>query len=202
MRLERATEQLDSIWRIMARQQLFRGYRPMTVAATGVIGILAAMLQPWILSRSAPHSKMAFVDLWFSVAVISLVMVAIDLTRELWRASNVTKKKLTSKVVLQFLPAILAGGLFTVLAVYTDALLIEHLPGLWAICFALGIYSSLPYLPGAVGYVGLYFAICGFISLWLSTGEYGLSPWLMGITFGGGQLLSAVVLARSGRYDG
>ncbi len=202
MRFERAAEQLDSIWRIMARQQLFRGYRPMTVAATGVVGIIAASLQPWILSHSLPNSKLAFVDLWFWVAIISILMISIDLGRDFWRSEDLAKKKLTTKAVVQFLPAVFAGGMFTVMAVFTDVFMIEHLPGLWAICFALGIYSSLPYLPGRVGYLGLYYAACGFMALYLSTGDYGLSPWVMGITFGVGQILSAFVLAYSGRYDG
>jgi hypothetical protein len=68
------------------------------------------------------------------------------------------------------------------------------LPGLWSMLFALGIWSSRPYLPKAIGLVALFYVLAG---TWLLAGARGThvpSPWEMGLTFGVGQSALALVL--------
>ena len=67
------------------------------------------------------------------------------------------------------------------------------LPGIWAIVFALGVFSSRPYLPRYIGWVGLwYLAGGGFLLSQTSTGFASLGAWL-GAVFGIGQLGAALV---------
>ncbi|MEZ6044679.1 MAG: hypothetical protein R3C11_03665 [Planctomycetaceae bacterium] len=42
--------------------------------------------------------------------------------------------------------------------------------------------------------MGGYYVMCGCLCLIVGQGELAYSPWLMGITFGLGQLISAFIL--------
>ena len=68
------------------------------------------------------------------------------------------------------------------------------LPGLWAMLFSLGIFASCRLLPRAVVIAGAWYLSAAVLALAWGNGEAALSPWIMGITFGGGQLLTAVIL--------
>ena len=68
------------------------------------------------------------------------------------------------------------------------------LPGLWAICFGIGIFASRPYLPRASGWVALLYYAAGVALLWIARGPEPLRGWWVGGTFGAGQLMAALVL--------
>jgi hypothetical protein len=67
------------------------------------------------------------------------------------------------------------------------------LPGLWAVVFGLGVFATRPYLPRAVGWVGLYYLTAGAFLLGRSPFAE-LSGWSVGGVFGLGQLATALVL--------
>ncbi|HEY3884472.1 MAG TPA: hypothetical protein VGL62_04650, partial [Vicinamibacterales bacterium] len=69
----------------------------------------------------------------------------------------------------------------------------EVVPGLWAVCFGLGVLASAPYLPAASRLVALWYLAAGF---WLVLNTHALSGWRIGAVFGAGQLIGAVVLWR------
>ena len=96
--------------------------------------------------------------------------------------------------VEQFLPALVAGGLVTLVIVRRASELAWMLPGLWAILFSLGVFASCRLLPRAVFVVGAWYLVGGVLALLWGHGAAALSPWSMGIIFGGGHLLAAVIL--------
>lgn len=75
------------------------------------------------------------------------------------------------------------------------------LPGLWSLLFSLGVFASHRRLPRGAFWVGVYFAACGFASLLWGRGAHAYSPWQMGLSFGGGMLLSAAVLRWNLRHE-
>ena len=68
------------------------------------------------------------------------------------------------------------------------------LPGLWSLIFSLGVFASFRLLPPQLFWVGLYYALCGLGCLVWGQGTNAFSPWQMGSSFGGGQLMSAAIL--------
>ena len=68
------------------------------------------------------------------------------------------------------------------------------MPGLWSILFALGVFASCRLLPRPCFAMGVYYLVAGTLCLVLARGSQALSPWSMGLTFGIGQLLTAVIL--------
>jgi hypothetical protein len=94
----------------------------------------------------------------------------------------------------QFMPAIAAGLLLTVVVVRAAPREEWMLPGLWAIAFSLGVFASRQFLPRPVFAAGLWYLVAGLSCLVLQAGSHDLSPWSMGIPFGIGQILVAAVL--------
>jgi hypothetical protein len=95
----------------------------------------------------------------------------------------------------QFFPCLLAGGLVTVALARPEvqATALPLLPGLWGVLFGLGVVASLPYLPGRAGWVAGWYLSAGFVALFLCAGPVP-SGWAVGLPFGVGQLLFAVVV--------
>jgi len=104
--------------------------------------------------------------------------------------------------VEQFLPSAGAGALITVVLVRSVPSATWMLPGLWQIIFSLGIFSSCRFLPRAVAAAGAWYLLTGLTCIALGDSR-ALSPWAMGIPYGAGQLLVAMILlaAKQGREE-
>lgn len=193
MEVRHAAAQIDAIFNHVARTQEFRGYRPLTVAATGVMGLIAAAVQPFVVPVPLV-GVYGYVDLWIAVAVVSVLVVGIELAISYRRAGLSMERQLTKQAVQQFAPCLIAGGFITWLLADFHPEKIALLPGLWALCFSLGIFASIPFMTPKIMWVAAYYLCAGALSLYFGQGELALSPWLMGLSFGVGQLLMAGVL--------
>ena len=193
MELREALGQIDAIRAQVARTETFRGYRPATVALTGVLGLVAAVAQSSLIPSPADN-PMAFVDYWLVVAVVSLLLNGSELAINWYKSESPLARQQTRRAIEQFLPSLVAGGVLTLVfwKAVPDAL--NLLPGLWAIVFSLGIFASARQLPSAIRGVGVYYLAAGIVCLGFAEGDLAFSPWAMGLTFGVGQLLSAAVL--------
>lgn len=193
MELREALSQISEIRQQMARSEVFRGYRSMTVGFSGVLGILAAAFQSqWVAS---PESELGrYLCLWLIVAAVSLIVAGAELYWRAWRAGPGLAQQMTLLAVGQFLPSVVVGALLT-FCIYRGAPQVAWmLPGLWSLVFGLGVFASHRLLPRQVFYIGLYYELCGCGCLLWGHGENAFSPWQMGISFGGGQLLTAAFL--------
>lgn len=193
MELRDALEQISDIRRQMARSEVFRGYRAVTVGFSGALAIVAALLQSqWVASPEGDLGR--YLVLWISVATISLLVAGVELTIRARAAGPGLAREMTLLAIEQFLPCVVVGALLTMCVFATAPRVAWMLPGLWSLVFGLGVFASFRLLPRAMFWVGLYFVVCGCGCLVWGQGEYAFSPWLMGISFGGGQLLSAAIL--------
>jgi len=193
MDLHQALSQLDTIHTHVSRAEGFRGYRPLTVAAQGGLAIAASVCQAlWMPDPAANVS--AWLQLWLAVAAVAIAIVSIDLAVDCWRSPSQFARRQTWQAIEQFLPCIAAGGALTwVLAQFAPAHL-PLLPGLWAIVFSLGVFSSARQLPSTVVWVAAYYLLAGLAVIALARGQYSFTFWAMFGTFGVGQLLTASVL--------
>ena len=104
--------------------------------------------------------------------------------------------------VEQFVPAAAAGLLVTVVLARSVPTAVWMLPGLWLVIFSLGVFSSCRFLPRPMLAAGAWYLLTGLSALAMS-GARAMSPWVMGISFGAGQLLvSAILLCSSGSENG
>jgi len=191
MDLSRALGQLADIHQQIAKGEIYRGYRSVPVAASGLIGFAAAWAQPTALGATDP---VGFVLYWTVIAACAGFIGASEIIYNYVVHDDRAARRQTTRVVGQFLPSMLAGAIITASFVHLSAALVPLLPGLWAICFGIGIFASRPYLPRASGWVALSYYAAGVGLLWIARGPEPLGGWWVGGTFGAGQLMAAVVL--------
>jgi hypothetical protein len=193
MELREALTQISEIRLQLARTEVFRGYKAVPVAFSGLLALLSAAVQSaWIAEPT--QNLTAYLALWVGAAVLSAIAAGIEIAWR-WRASSSSlTREITLLALGQFLPSILAGGLLTLVLVLCAPESLWLLPGLWQILFSLGIFASHRLLPRATFGVGIFYLGAGVACLALARGDAALSPWAMGIPFGLGQLYAAAVL--------
>jgi len=190
MQLDDALEQISEIHAQVLKSEVFRGYRAVTMSLTAVVAVVAAIVQPVILGVTTP---LGFVWYWVCVAALCATLCAVDILRSMRLSGESGQGARTVLVVLQSLPALLVGAVATAILVHREGAACA-LPGLWAMFFALGIWSARPYLPRAVGMVALFYVFAGTWQISQADAALMPSPWGMGLTFGVGQCALAVVL--------
>lgn len=185
--------QISDIRRQMARAEVFRGYRSATVGFSGLLGVTAAIFQPMFVP--APQEALdRYLVLWVGVAAISLLVSGVELAWRSTMSGPGVSREMTRLAVEQFLPCVVVGALIT-LAIYQTAPEVAWmLPGLWCFTFGLGVFASYRLLPPQVFWIGSYYLLCGLFCLLYGRGENAFAAWQMGVSFGGGQLLAAVLL--------
>jgi hypothetical protein len=190
MELHRALAQVAAIQDQLTRADVYRGYRSVPIAASGLLGIAAAWMQP----RGLAADPVSFVVYWLAIGVCAGFVGVSEIVYNYVVHDESFARRRTRRVVGQLLPSLLAGAIVTGCLVRLGPALVPPLPGLWAICFGLGIFASKPFLVRASGWIALYFYVMGVALLWIARGPESLSPWSVGGTFGVGQLLTAAVL--------
>ena len=153
--------------------------------------MVAAVQAAWI-----PHPQQdvdAYVKLW-AAAALSVAVVAVELVFHCRRAGSPLTTQVTWLAVQQFAPCILVGGITTEALYRFSPESLWLLPGLWAMMFSLGVFSSCRLFPRPMFLVGGYYLLAGLACFSWAGGENAFSPWAMAGTFGGGQFLAATLL--------
>jgi hypothetical protein len=190
--LNRALGDISSIRKQMASATEFRGYGPATLAATGVFALVAALVQRvWV--ADPVHHISAYLSVWIATAVLSAGLTGVQMYTRSRRIHSALSDEMIGMAVEQFLPAVGAGLLLTVVIVRYAPPVAWMLPGLWQVIFSLGIFSSCRFLPRPMIAAGVWYLLTGLGCIALA-GDGALSPWAMGVPFGAGQTLVAAIL--------
>jgi len=193
--LNRALGDISSIRRQMARSTEFRGYGPATLACTGLIAVLAAAVQSLWLPDPVNHMS-GYLTIWISTACLSAALTGVQMYTRTRRMHSGMSQEMMHIAVEQFLPAVGAGLLMTIVLVRYVPAALWMIPGVWQVIFSLGIFSSCRFLPRPLLAAGAWYLMTGLFCIALG-GSRALSPWAMGIPCGAGQLLVAVLLLFS-----
>jgi hypothetical protein len=193
--LNRALGDISSIRRQMARSTEFRGYGPATLAATGLIAVLAAGIQAMLLPDPAGHIS-TYLTIWICTAGLSAALTGIQMYTRTRRMHSGMSQEMMHMAVEQFLPSVGAGLLITLVLVRYVPSALWMIPGIWQVIFSLGVFSSCRFLPRPMLVAGGWYLLTGLVCISLG-GNRALSPWAMGIPFGAGQLLVAAILLFS-----
>jgi len=202
MELRDALNQIAAIRQQVARTEVFRGYRALPTAFSGLLAFATAGLQTVWVPDPTRHLA-AYLALWIVAALLSVFATAWEMLCRLRRSSSTLERAKIGVAVSQFSPCLLAGGLLMLVLVRFAPDGVWMLPGLWAMFFGLGLFASWRFVPHAVVWPGAFYLVAGLACLVLAQGDAALSPWAMGLPFGVGQLLTAGVLYWSlERSDG
>src|SRR5260370_33458599 len=108
--LHKALGDISNIRRQMAHSTQFRGYGPATLAATGVIALLAASLQSMWLPDPANHIS-AYLGIWIFTAVLSAALTGVQLYTRTRRMHSGLSDEMIRMAVWQVLSSLGAGGM-------------------------------------------------------------------------------------------
>jgi hypothetical protein len=200
--LHQALAEIHSIRDHLARDAEFRGYGPATLAATGGLALLAAAMQAhWV--KNPEREISVYLAIWIATAAVSLTIISIETVTRARRVHSGLAMEMILSALAQFLPAVVAGLMLTVVLVRGAAQNLWMLPGLWQVLFSMGVFASSRFLPRPMFAVGVWYLAAGLTCLALGVGERSFSPWAMGVPFGIGQLLVAALLQFGHReaYD-
>jgi hypothetical protein len=193
MRVSEAFERLDDIHEQLTKAEVYGGFRVPGTLAVGVVGLLAAAVQRLTPSADGPT---AFVVYWVIVAAVcALLGGGASLYAFAFQEDDFARMR-TRRVFGQFLPCVVTGAVVTASVLRAGPALIALLPGMWAVLFGLGVVAVRPYMPRAIGVVGLFYLAAGSLLLWRAAVVPDLSGWSVGGVFGVGHLATAIVLYR------
>ena len=190
--LHKVLGEISSMRLQIARSSEFRGYGPATLAATGLLAVLAAWAQAvWLPD---PGNRIgAYLSIWILTAVLAAALIGVETHARTRRIHSGLADEMIHMAVEQFLPSAIAGALLTIVLLGYVPTLVWLLPGIWQVVFSLGVFSSCRFLPRQMVAAGAWYLLTGLVCI--AQGDIrALSPWAMGIPYGVGQLLVAGIL--------
>ena len=193
--LERALADITAIRSQMARGTQFRGYGPVTVAATALLALLAGALQALYLPDPAA-TPLTYLLLWAGMAAVAVILTAAEMIARSRREHGGLAYEMLYQAAEQYIPAGVAGTLITVVIYRYAPDALQLLPGLWQIVFSLGVFASCRSLPRGMFAVGVWYLAVGLATLALAASA-PFAALAMAIPFGAGQFLMAFVLYRA-----
>ncbi len=200
--LDKALAEITAIRSQMAKGAEFQGYGPVTLAATGLVALMAAGFQALWLPSTAGDVP-AFVTIWVVAAAVSFALIGLETVARSRRIHSGLADEMLHAAIAEFMPAAVAGLLVTVILFRFAPQSLWMLPGMWQILFSLGIFASCHLLPRAIFAAGAWYLLCGLANLAWAQEDRAFSPLAMGLPFGLGQMLIAAILHRgSGGRDG
>src|SRR5665213_3022572 len=162
--LHKALSEINAIRGQIALGAQFRGYGPATLSATGILALLAAVAQAhWL--KDPGHNVAAYLAIWIATAVLSLSIISVETITRARHVYSGLAKQMIHCAVEQFLPAIVAGLLLTVVLWRCAPQSLWMLPGLWQMIFSLGVFASCRFLPRPMFAVGVWYLAAGLLCL-------------------------------------
>jgi hypothetical protein len=187
-----ALADINAIRAQIARATEFRGYGPASVAATGVLALLVAAVQAHGFKNPVQDWE-TFLATWIATAVVCLILTGVETVTRARRVHTGLAAEMIYHAAEQFVPALVAGFLLTLVFMRFARSNLWMLPGLWQIVFSLGVFASRRFLPWQMFLAGAWYLATGLVSIAINA-RGAASPWTMGVSFGVGQLLVAAVL--------
>jgi hypothetical protein len=196
--LTEALHNLSEIHAHLAKGEVYQGVKARQVMLSGLIGILAAIVQPRLINDGEFN---VFVWYWLLTAVICALAGTSGAILGYFLDDDELARRRARIVAGQLAPCLAAGAFLTLALLPVMDRCIGMLPGLWAMLYALGLFSTRPYLPRATGWVGLYFIVAGTLLVSLLPFTAIPSPWTIALVFATGQFGLALVLHRNAERE-
>ena len=194
MEVSRAIADLEEVRTRLAAVQRFRGLSGGAALASGVAAIASGLIQ----AASVPHpdslgSAARYLTIWIACLVCSLAVNYGAIVVWMIKNWSVRSRVELKTVGMTILPSIVAGGLFTAVFILRGQL--GLLPGMWCLCYALGLIASRAMAPPGIGWIAALFAASG-AALLFAPGSNALAWWVMPATFGIGQVIIGILVTR------
>jgi hypothetical protein len=197
--LDTALSEIDRIRAQLAASTRFQGFTPAVAAATGVLALALAAVQAAGLDPSTTPVEMLVQ--WMLLAIICACLIGADAVVRARRLHRAMADTMINTTLRQFLPVGAAGAIVAIVILVRTPAWAAILPGLWQLLIGIGIFAALPALPRLLAWGAGWYFVAATASLVAGAGATDVSPWIMGLPFGIGQLLIAALLHTAMRED-
>jgi hypothetical protein len=201
MDLQNALDDIALIRTRIAANALFQGFGPTVVALTGILALLAAFAQA-LFPATFHANDGTYLVVWIAVAIVAALMIGTEMVARSYRHHKGIATESILNAIEQFIPSGLAGAAVAAVIYTGTQQNTWMLPGLWQVFVALGVFAAVRTLPRAIVWVAAWYLASGLCVLLIASESCVLSPWMMGLPFGIGQLLTALILHRAEEGQG
>lgn len=185
---ERAEDNLRFIRSTMESASVFTGLSGQGYVLTGMTALLAS----WLASLQTEPARWLFV--WMCELALA-TMISSGFTWKKTRQLGISLRLSTTRKLLSaFLPAMLVGGLLSL--VFYKEQLIPLLPGVWLSLYGAAVITAGAWSVRILPVMGVMFMLLGAIALLTPVS----TDWLMAIGFGGLHIVFGALIWR--RYGG
>lgn len=200
--LDKALADLSDIRLRLAAGDMFLGFGPAVIAATGGLALVTTLAQSLWPGVFAADAK-TFLLCWVIAAILATGLVGTEMIARTRRLHGGMADAVLINAVEHFLPAGFAGAAIGAALYFFAPDAVWVLPGVWQILVALGLFSAARVLPAPINVIAAWYFLAGVAALIVSAQSQTLLPLAMGLPFVAGQIAMAVVLklANSGVGD-
>jgi hypothetical protein len=193
MELQRALSDLEEVRDRLARVQRFEGYSAPAAAASGVVALIAGVVQ----QRLAPlpltaDAQQTYVAIWIACLAVALVLnygaVAVWVLKHRGPAAQSQFRT----AALSIAPSVVLGGVLSLALIERSEYAL--LPGAWFALYAIGLFASRSAVPKAALTIAFAFAALALIFTLTPLAVLALAWWVMPLGFGLGQIGIAALI--------
>src|SRR5262245_58263902 len=112
MELHDALTQITEIRQHLARTEVFRGYRAVPIAFSGLLALATAIAQALYLPEPMENVPV-YLALWLGAAFLSMLATGLEMAWHFRHRISSLERERTRLALEQFCPSIVAGGLLT-----------------------------------------------------------------------------------------
>lgn len=191
-----ALSEISNIRAHLVASTCFQGIAPgfnLLVGALVFILAAAQSLQPQAQQQDSLH----YVALWAGVIGAISVVAAVQAVSRARRLHGGMAFPMLCAVLQKILPFAAAGIVITWVIFTFAPASAWLLPGLWQILIGLLGFSVVSSMPRGIVLAAAWYFLCGAVVMGLAGRSGTLSPWMMGIPFGIGQTVVALILSRA-----
>lgn len=187
MEIERALSDLAEVRDRLARVQRFEGYSAPAAAASGIVALIAGVVQARLIPSPAGEPALRlYLDIWLGCLAAALLLNYGAVVLWMLRNARPSAQSQFRTAALSIAPSVLLGGAVTAGIVSHGAF--SLLPGVWFAFYAIGLFASRGVIPNAALGVNVAFAALAVAFLATPLESGALAWWVMPLGFGCGQL--------------
>jgi len=194
--LNKALSDIANIREQIAAARMFRGFGPLVIGLTGALAFCVMALQLLRPDKFAADIK-GYMLVWLVIAGLSLSFIIAEMWALSQRHHRNMAFQMVRKIAEGFFPALLAGAVIGLILIGHNSDFAAYLPAIWQYMIAIGLFAAMGSLHRNIYLIAVWYFCCATAVFFLISSGHKLSPLHMGLPFGIGQILMALVLAYS-----